>query len=532
VTGVGDGVSEERLRRIEAVTDAALSRLGPRDLLDTLLDRVRELMAVDTAVVLLLDPHAQQLVVTAAKGLDDEVRDGFRLAIGQGFAGRIARGGVPVALEHVAPGDVVSPTMRGKGVCSLLGVPIFARGTVIGVLHVGTLTPRAFDADDVKLLELVADRASLASQAETSSIDRTAALALQRSLLPTSLPELPGLDLAARYVPGHDAGVGGDWYDVFALPSGWLGVVVGDVSGHGLRSAVVMGRLRSALRAYALICADPADALAHLDRKIHHFEAGSLATVLYAMISPDRASVRISVAGHPPPVRASATGEVEWVDAPTDFPLGLGSSPRLRRTTTVPLAVGDVLVLYTDGLIERRGELIDVGLERLRAAIKPGPAEDVCAGLMGSLGIERRADDIALLAVRRDGGSVRRLVLDEPFGVGGIRALRRRIRAAAIDFGLDAAHAADFVTAVNEAMTNAVRHGDAGSAQVRLWVDGELVCEVSDRGPGFAAEEYLRRPQRPTATATGGMGLWIARRTSRAFAIESGPDGTTVTLTA
>lgn len=532
MTGVGDGVSEERLRRIEAVTDAALSRLDAVDMLDVLLDRVRDLMEVDTAVVLLLDPHAQQLVATAAKGLEEEVRDGFRLAVGQGFAGRIARDRAPVVVENVQPSDVVSPTLRHKGVCSLLGVPIFARGAVIGVLHVGTLTPRAFDADDVKLLELVADRASLASQAESNTIDRTAALALQRSLLPTSLPEVPGLEFAARYVPGHDAGVGGDWYDVFSLPSGWLGVVVGDVSGHGLRSAVVMGRLRSALRAYALICADPADALAHLDRKIHHFEAGSLATVLYAMISPDRATVRVSLAGHPPPMRASAAGEVDTLAVPTDFPLGLGAPPRLRRTTTLPLAEDDVLVCYTDGLIERRGELIDVGLDRLRAAIKPGPAEQVCARLMETLGIEKRADDIALLAVRRSGLPARELLIDESFAIGGIGALRRRVRAAATDFGLDVDHAADFVTAVNEAMTNAVRHGDAGSARLRVWAGAELVCEVSDRGPGFAAEEYLRRPQRPTATATGGMGLWIARRTSRALSIESGPEGTTVTLTA
>jgi phosphoserine phosphatase RsbU/P len=404
VTGGGE---EERLRRFEAVTDAALSRLDADDMIDALLDRLRELMVVDTAAVLLLDPHAQQLVATAARGLEEEVREGIRVPVGIGFTGRVARRRGPVVIAEVDPDELVSPILRDKGIRSLLGVPIFAGGDVVGVLHVGSLTPREFTDEEIRLLELVADRAGLASQSGSSAIDRTAALALQRSLLPTRLPAVPGVELAARYVPGHDAGVGGDWYDVFTLPTGWVGVVVGDVSGHGLRSAVVMGRIRSALRAYALICGDPADALTHLDRKIHHFEAGSLATVLYAMVAPDRRSVRVSLAGHPPPLRATASGAVTTVPVPTDFPLGLGSTPRVRRTTTVEFAPGDALVCYTDGLVERRGEIIDVGLERLRAAIRPGPAEDICATLMAALAVERRSDDIALLALRRNDDTVR-----------------------------------------------------------------------------------------------------------------------------
>ena len=534
MAGTGAG-SDERLRRIEAVTDAALSRLDAEDLLTTLLDRVRELMDIDTAVFMLLDPHAQQLVATASWGLEEEVRQGFRVAVGHGFAGRVARDRAPVVLDEVTPADVVSPVMRAKGVRSLLGVPILLRGEVVGVLHVGSLRPRAFGDDDVKLLELVADRASLASQTRSHDIDRTAALALQRSLLPTRLPEVPGVELAARYVPGHDAGVGGDWYDVFTLPTGWLGVVVGDVSGHGLRSAVVMGRLRSALRAYALICADPADALTHLDRKIHHFEAGNLATVLYAMIAPDRSSMVVSLAGHPPPMLAPVHGAAALLSVPTDFPLGLGHPPKVRRNTTLPFAPGDMLVCYTDGLVERRGELIDEGLERLRVAVTSGPAEDVCATLMSSLGLEQRTDDVALLAMRRTGGQPRPapedLLLGEPFDGTGFASLRRRVYALAHAFGVRGTHADDFVTAVNEVMTNAVRHG-GGGGELRLWGEDVLVCEISDRGRGFPAAAYLDRRERPAATPTGGMGLWIAQQISDSLTIESGPRGTTVRLTA
>jgi sigma-B regulation protein RsbU (phosphoserine phosphatase) len=398
---LGGGGSDERLRRIEAVTDATLSKLDVEDLFDEMLDRTRDLLGVDTAAVLLLDVHSRQLVATAAKGLEEEVRQGFRIAVGRGFAGRVSREAAPVIIDDLKPGDVLNPILIEKGIRSLLGVPLLAGGQVIGVLHVGSLTPRQFDAHDVHLLQLVADRISLASQARSHKLDRTAALALQRSLLPTRLPDVPGVDMAARYVPGHDAGVGGDWYDVFTLPSGWLGVVIGDVSGHGLRSAVVMGRLRSALRAYALICDDPADAMIHLDRKIQHFEAGSLASAVYAMIPPNRATIHFSVAGHPRPILAVPGQPASMVEVAVDPPLGIGRLDHRRRYTSIEFPPGAVLVCYTDGLVERRTELIDVGLKRLCDTVRPGPAETVCSTIMATMGADRPADDIALLTVHR-----------------------------------------------------------------------------------------------------------------------------------
>ncbi len=401
VIEAGEGKSDARLRRIEVLTDVGLSQLGTEDLLDHLLDRVRELLHVDTAAVLLLDPLAQQLVATAAKGLEEEVRRGVRISVGRGFAGQIAQLRRPVILDDVTAADVVNPILLETGIRSLLGVPMLGGGEVIGVLHVGTFRPRRFTEDDVQLLQLAADRASMASQARSSSIDRSAALALQRSLLPTRLPQVPGLDMAARYVPGHTSGVGGDWYDVFSLPSGALGVVMGDVSGHGLTSAVVMGRLRSALRAYTLVCNDPAEALTLLDRKVSHFEAGSLATVLYGIVSPDRGTVRFSTAGHLRPILAAPGRPPEVLEAPIDLPLGTGVLDSARCSTTFALPPDAVLVCYTDGLVERRGELIDAGIDRLRAAVEPGSAEMVCAKVMMALGVEQPTDDIALLTIAR-----------------------------------------------------------------------------------------------------------------------------------
>ncbi|MFE9958593.1 PP2C family protein-serine/threonine phosphatase [Micromonospora sp. NPDC005299] len=392
---------EQWLRRIEAVTDATLSRLDVADLFDELLDRVRELLRVDTAAILLLDVRAQQLVATAARGLEEEVRQGFRVSVGRGFAGQIALTRQPVIIPTVTSDNVVNPVLLKTGVRSLLGVPIMSRGDLVGVLHVGTLSPRQFTLDDVHLLELVADRVSLAGNARANTLDQAAALALQRSLIPAELPRLPHLELAGRYVPGHASGVGGDWYDVFTLPSGWLGVVVGDVAGHGLQSAVVMGRVRSALRAYALVTDDPAEALTLLDRKVVHFEAGSLTTALYVMISPDRATLRVSVAGHPLPVLAGPGHPNTLLDAHIDPPLGAGRGNRARRTTTVDFPPGSVLVAYTDGLVERRGELFDAGVARLTAAVPLAPVDIVTATVMATLDTEHPADDIALLAVRR-----------------------------------------------------------------------------------------------------------------------------------
>jgi phosphoserine phosphatase RsbU/P len=395
---------DERLRRLEAVADAALSHLDVSDLLDELLDRVRDLLEADTAAILLLDRHARQLVPTAAKGLEDEVRRGIRIPVGEGFAGRIAAERRPVIIAEVSARDVVSPFLLQRGVRSLLGVPIFAAGELLGVLHVGSLRPREFAADEIRLLELAADRASAAGQMRSQKLEQAAALALQRSLLPPQLPKLPGLEAAARYVPGHGFGVGGDWYDLFTLPSGWLGVVIGDVSGHGLASAVVMGRVRSALRAYALVCDDPAQVLTLLDRKIQHFEAGSLTTALYAMFSPDRETIQMSCAGHLLPVLAVPGRPTALAEVPVDAPLGIRRTPAARRTTVLEMPEGALLMCYTDGLVERRDRIIDVGIKALTDVVRAEDPQAACDTAMSLVAGEQPGDDIAVLALHRTAG--------------------------------------------------------------------------------------------------------------------------------
>ena len=379
---------------------------------ERLLEEIRRLMNADEATLLILDPGRTMLENVASRGLDRTPRATARVPVGRGFAGRVALTRAPVMLEDLEASEVLNPVLREHGVRSLLGVPVIAHDRLIGVLHVGTVTPRAFSATDVSDLEGAANHLSEALQLHLPGEQHSAALVLQRSLVPTAPIAVPGLDMAGRYVPA-EGDLGGDWYDVFQLPSGAVGLVMGDVVGHGLHAAVVMGRLRSSLRAYALETTDPADVLSRLDRKICHFERGALATVLYGVTEPPFDRVTFSCAGHLPPLITAADHVAEPVPLPADVMLGV--DPGLpRRSTTVPLAVGGSLCLFTDGLVERR-EVVDTDaptqlarMTTLHASFTGiDSAETACTRILhDTIGDEVAEDDIALLVVRREPESV------------------------------------------------------------------------------------------------------------------------------
>jgi sigma-B regulation protein RsbU (phosphoserine phosphatase) len=400
VTAVDPARGRARLRDIQAITDAALSRLDDHALLAELLDRTRDVLGADTAAVLLLDSPSGELIATAAAGLEDEVSQGVHIPVGQGFAGRIAAECRPVILDHVDHTTVLNPILWSKGIQSMVGVPMVAGGEVIGVLHVGSLTSRQFTRADTELLQLAADRAAAAVQSMAANADRAAAAALVRSLVPSALPAITGMEMAARYIPGT-GGVGGDWYDVFVLPSGQLCVVIGDVAGSGLPAAVIMGRMRSALRAYALETRDPSEVLGRLERKMLHFEPDALATVLYAVIDPPLDLMHVCLAGHLPPVMARSGQPAEVIQVAGGAMIGIGAGAQ-RPVTAVPVPPGALLCFYTDGLIERPGRVIDDGLAQLCRAMTAAPPETACAAVMAALvGSEPSRDDVALLMARR-----------------------------------------------------------------------------------------------------------------------------------
>ena len=390
-------------------TAVRAARARPRSEADpavlALLEEARTRFGSQSASLLVANEPATVLEPYASIGLRQTLRAASRVPIGQGFAGRIALSRQPLSVD-VTRDTVINPLLRAAGIRSVLGVPVLSQSRLVGVLHVGFPVAREFSDTDVTMLRGLADR--VAAVTESSGTDRShdAALVLQRSLLPTTPRRIGGLETAARYVPA-EGDLGGDWYDVFALPDGSIGLVMGDVVGHGLPAAVVMGRLRSALRAYALDHADPATVLERLDRKIRHFEESAFATVVYAVVPPPFDTVTISSAGHWPPLLAVPGAETTTVEIVHDPMLGVAEFE--RQSARMPLPPGSSLCFYTDGLVERRatddGHLhsVDAQIDVVRRLLSADDdPEDACSRLIAStVGDEFVEDDIALLVVRR-----------------------------------------------------------------------------------------------------------------------------------
>jgi len=519
---------EDRLRRMGFVGANAITHLGAQDTLDEVLDRVRQVLHVDTAVVLLLEPGSGELVATAALGIETEVRQGVRVPFGRGFAGTIAASRKPLVLDRVDETTVVNPLLWEKGIRTLLGVPLLVGGDVLGILHVGTFGPRTFTDDDVELLQLAAARIALTVQAQRSQAARAAAAELQRSLVPPRLPSVPFLDLAARYVPGGRASVAGDWYDVFTLPSGYLGIVIGDVVGHDLPAAVVMGRLRSVLRAYALDCGDPAEALARLDRKVQHFEPGIMATVLYGMLEPGFERLHLSSAGHLAPVVLCPGEPASMPELTIDAPIGALRGVR-RHTTVLDMVPGALVTFYTDGLVERRHSSLDDGLARLTKVTASGRADSVCAQLMARMiGDEIPEDDVALLVVRRhDVTEVGPLEMAMPAVAPSLKEIRAGMRRWLTAVGAPPEPTADLLLAVGEAGTNVVEHayGPAGGT-----VDVRLELREPAAGPEVVATVTDQGRWRPPRGTNRGRGMPLMRSCSDDVEVHRGEAGTEVVI--
>jgi phosphoserine phosphatase RsbU/P len=504
-----------RLQGLLTVTDSALTRLKVEDLLTELLNRVREVLEADTAAVLLLDAESNELVATAACGIEEEVRLGVRVPVGRGFAGRIAELRQPMMLTAVDETTVANPILWEKGIRVLLGVPLMAGDQVLGVLHAGRLHDRAFTPTDTELLMVVADRVASATQTRLLEVERAAANLLERSLLPTRLPRCPGLELAARYLTPEDRTVGGDWYDLFVLPSGQLWVVTGDVAGHGLAAAVVMGRVRSALRAYTLVYDSPDAVLEMTDRKVLNFEMGTMVTVVCGTSEPPYRTFHLASAGHLPPVVAAPGAPATLLDLPVGEPLGVKRGVK-RSSATCELEDGAAMLFYTDGLIERRDEPLDESLERLRRHFAVKSPHSICNDLLRTfIGPSGPTDDVVILALKRAADS------ESDPGVarsGSSRGSRARYTAEFSDDPRSVAPARHWVAEVlaecglnnladtaslliSELVTNAVQHA---RTPFRVTVEVEptrVVFQVMD-----GSQELPVRGE-PSRTEFGGKGL-------------------------
>jgi serine phosphatase RsbU (regulator of sigma subunit) len=368
--------------------------------------QVREGMGADTATLLLVDSTRTILEPAATVGLDPTLRGARKVPMGRGFAGRIAQTRQPVVLSQVTPSNVINPVLLDHGVQSLLGVPVVDGSELLGVLHVGFRRHHEFDDSEKRALSEYASDLGELLRDRILRAEHAAALTLQRSLLPGAIKAPSDLTMAARYVPAS-GDLGGDWYDVFELPGDRLAVVMGDVEGHGLDAAIVMGRLRSALRAYALDADDPADVLRRLDREMCHFEPDVLATVVMGMTSAPYEEWRFSSAGHFPPLVGEAGQPATMATVPRNRLLGVYPDTA-RQSGVVRIPPGGYFCLFTDGLVERRpqpgeGDVVDANIARIAETLADFDDPEMrCIRILSDVVGDRDTDDdIAVLVAQR-----------------------------------------------------------------------------------------------------------------------------------
>ncbi|MFE0450241.1 SpoIIE family protein phosphatase [Streptomyces sp. NPDC058914] len=427
--------------------------------------------------------------------------------------------------------------LRDTGIHSLMVVPIRARSCVLGLAVFGrSEEPTPFQEDDLLLAEELVTRAALSlDNALQYARQRTAALMLQRDLLPHHVGGGAAVDVASRYVPADmDHGVGGDWFDVIKLSGARVALVVGDVVGHGINAAAAMGRLRTAVRTLADMELPPHELLTHLDdtvRRLSEEDADAPdqvpavvgATCLYAVYDPVTRRCTMARAGHPPPAIIDPQGHITFPDMPAGVPLGLGLGLAPFESVELELPDGTVLALYTDGLVESRDDDIDVGLDRLGAALaEPGASlEDLCSQVIETLPTQAPADDVTLLLARTRSLEPAQVASWElPHELAAVRTARQAAARQLSEWGLEhLVTTAELI--VSELVTNAIRYG-GGPIRLRLIQHQLLTCEVSDSNTSHP------RPRHPHTIDENGRGLFLVAQLSRRWGSRSATDGKVV----
>jgi hypothetical protein len=522
----------EAERGTESVRSSLLSRAGM--LLGTSLDTGRTLAAIaellvpsfaDQCVVDLLDDSGNlRRAVTVRMDHSRKRRTSSpsvadrRIAYPSEHPCAIAlRTGRPALARTSKPSTPTAPVPRPAtgghplltDAAAVIAVPLLGPRGIKGVLAVAADSPdRGFEQNDVELVEEVAARAGFALEnAALYESMRSLALALQHSLLPAHLPTVDGAAVQVGYSPGDESDVGGDLYDVMELSSGRIGIAIGDVQGRGAHAAAVMGQLRAALRAYAVLDLEPAQVLTHLDDLVQGLNEALLVTCVYAVYDPFTRECVLANAGHPPPLLSGAHG-CHPMEVPPDVPLGVGGIAFNDHAFIV--APGDTIVLYTDGVVERRGQSVDQGVRALCDALEtigPGasPAALCRATLRASSG--PLDDDRAVLAMRTDLDPLPLWRIDLPAEPASPSAARAHARSVLREWSSEEL-SETVELLVSELVTNAVRHASGPGP--------------TPRGPMLDETSPYALPQDPDGVGEQDFDLAALER---ALLGEAAPDG-------
>ncbi len=534
------GRAEETARTQRALADAATEfaeLLEPSLVARVLVDTVVPLLGELAVLHLVDDDGAAALAALACvdpllRPIAEDFFGRFPVSTSQPYgAGYVLATGEPQLLPQLSEEilqavtteqddlDVLRQITYASGVC----VPLSAHGKRLGALSLSRDAP--YRAADVDYLRDLASRAALAlDNAQRFAFERDLAGTLQRSLLPRSTPATNLLTTAARYRPGtQDLQIGGDWYDVISVSDGRLIIVVGDVMGHGVQAAAVMGQLRAALRAYALEGHDPAALLTRLDRFVQAMDELTFTTCVIGLLDPQARTLCLSSAGHLSPLLISPDGQAEFLELDSGLPLGVGGSEFVDQA--FDLEPGATVLLYTDGLVEGRATPVDDGMQQLRQ-ICTAPvrsAEELCSRVLEAMsGGDGHEDDTALLALlltdERASGGVTPLHLELPAVAESAARVRAGLREMLGEArGQQAEVAALLLT---ELVSNAVRH--AG---------GEIVVRASLRGPVLMAEVSDGSERAPRVTGErrsdteSGRGMLLIDQLADRWGVEPLPTG-------
>ncbi|GHJ94942.1 hypothetical protein SNE510_44610 [Streptomyces sp. NE5-10] len=473
-------------------------------------DRLRLTDLEGDELVLVPDPDptpAAELCEVRSGSALAEVLRGVRPVFGDSAAARTALGEL-LGAEHPLPRGLRAILAPLRGRRRVIGAAVFLRRT----------EQPAFDPDDLLVGAQLATHTALGiDKAVLYGREAYIADELQRTMLPDSLPQPTGVKLASRYLPAAEtARVGGDWYDAIPLPGSRVALVVGDVMGHSMTSAAIMGQLRTTAQTLAGLDLPPQEVLHHLDEQAQRLGQDRMATCMYAVYDPVSHRITVANAGHPPPILLHMDGHAEVLRVPAGAPIGVGGVDFEAVELDAP--AGATLLLYTDGLVESRLRDVWTGIEQLRERLTAAarltgpdhapPLEALCDDVLDMLGPGDRDDDIALLAARFDGiapSDVAYWFLEpEDAAPGRARRLARRALAR-----WDLEELTDSVELlISEVVTNAVRYAER-PVTLRLLKTDVLRCEVGDDSP------QLPRQRRARETDEGGRGLFLVNRLAR-----------------